>query len=55
MKRLTILMLLAGIFIGATSAYGQPPASRGKASFDPCRPPEKFPPQSRRPGPPKLT
>jgi len=36
MKRLTILMLLAGIFIGATSAYGQPPASRGKASFDPC-------------------
>ena len=36
MKRFTILMLLTGIFIGATSAYGQPPAARLKFSVDPC-------------------
>jgi hypothetical protein len=36
MKKFTILMLLTGIFIGATSAYGQPPAARRNASVDPC-------------------
>jgi hypothetical protein len=36
MKKFTILMLLTGIFIGATSAYGQAPAARRTGSVDPC-------------------